>query len=103
MQLLTNEFIDELFRFLVSYQYDNTVENIWIESKDSVFTHGVDYKRLSEDKNYLHKLFKLAIYFANFNKPSFAQVSGGVKGSGAYLLSLINMPLGYKNAFVQLD
>lgn len=95
--------MDELYRFMVSYQHDDSVENVWIESKDSVFTHGVDYKRLLEDKNYLDKLFKLAIYFANFNKPTFAQVAGGVKGAGAYLLSMINMPFGYRHAFMKLD
>jgi len=87
----------------LSYQYDNTVENVWIQSKDNVFSHGVDYKRLIDDKNYLDKLYKLAILFANFNKPMFAQVAGGVKGAGAYLLSMINMPLGYRHAFLKLD
>ena len=41
--------------------------------------------------------------FANFNKPTFAQVAGGVKGAGAYLLSMINMPLGYSNTYLKLD
>lgn len=101
--MLTEEFVDEFYRYLLSYQYDNTVENVWIESKDNVFTHGVDYKRLSEDKQYLDKLAKLAILVAQFNKPIFAQVAGGSKGAGAYLLSMINMPLGYKSAFLKLD
>lgn len=40
---------------------------------------------------------------ASVNKPIFAQISGGVKGVGAYLLSMISMPFGYKNAFLKID
>jgi enoyl-CoA hydratase/carnithine racemase len=63
----------------------------------------VDYKRLSEDKAYLDKLSKLAILVARFNKPIFGQIAGGAKGAGAYLLSMMNMPLGYRNTFLKLD
>lgn len=88
---------------MVSYQHDNSVENIWIESKHSTFSHGVDYKRLSEDPHYLDKVAKLGILFAKLNKPTFAQVSGGVRGAGAYLLSMINLPFGYKDATLKID
>jgi enoyl-CoA hydratase/carnithine racemase len=37
------------------------------------------------------------------NKPVFAQVSGGVKGAGAHLLSMLTMPLAYKNTFLKID
>lgn len=76
---------------------------MWIQSKDAVFSHGLDYKRLSEDKNYLDKLAKLAILVAKFNKPTFAQVAGGVKGAGAYLLSMLTMPFTYPSSFLKLD
>jgi enoyl-CoA hydratase/carnithine racemase len=92
-----------LYRFLLSYQYDNAVENVWLQSKENVFSHGVDYKRLAEDKHYLDKVSKLAILLARFNKPTFGQIAGGSKGVGAYLLSMLNMPLGYDNAFLKLD
>lgn len=95
--------MDELYRFMLSYDYDHSVENIWIECSQSVFSHGLDYKRLTEDPNYLNKVTKLAILFAKINKPILAQISGGAKGAGAYLLSLITMPLGYHNTFLKID
>jgi enoyl-CoA hydratase/carnithine racemase len=76
---------------------------VWIQTKDDVFSHGADYKSLAEDMDYLDKLFKVAIQFAKFNKPLFGQISGGAKGAGAYLLSMMHMPLGYENVFLKLD
>lgn len=103
-QILTEEFVDELYRFLLSYDFDHSVHNIWIESKDNVFSHGIDYKRLSEDRHYLDKLAKLAILVASGNKPVFAQVAGWAKGAGAHLLSMLTMPLAYRNScFLKLD
>ena len=72
--LLTEEMIDQLYRFLLSYDFDHSVQNVWLESKDGVFCHGLDYKRLAEDPNYLDKLSKLAVLVASGNKPIFAQV-----------------------------
>lgn len=96
--------MDELYRFLLSYDYDHSVENIYLESKDGVFSHGVDYKRLSEDPHYLDKLAKLAILVASLNKPLFAQVAGGAKGAGAHLLSMFPMPLAYRDdCFLKVD
>ena len=88
---------------MLSYQFDHSVENVWIESKQSVFSHGLDYKRLTEDKHYLDKVARLAILFAKMNKPMFAQVAGGAKGAGAYLLSMITMPIGHSDAFLKID
>ena len=76
---------------------------MWVQSRQAVFSHGVDFKALSEDKHYLDKISQLAILFARFNKPIFGQISGGAKGTGAYLLSMMTMPLGYRNAFLKLD
>lgn len=45
----------------------------------------------------------MAIIIAKFNKPIFAQVAGGTKGIGAYILSMIHMPLGYRSSFLKLD
>lgn len=101
--MLTPEFADQLVRFLLSYQYDGTVENVWIQTKDNVFSHGADYTSLATDPDYLAKLSQTAIHFAKFNKPLFAQISGGAKGAGAYLLSMIEMPLGYTTSFLKLD
>ena len=56
-----------------------------------------------EDKNYLDKINKLAIIIAKFNKPIFAQVAGGTKGIGAYILSMMHMPMGYRSSFLKLD
>jgi enoyl-CoA hydratase/carnithine racemase len=103
-QILTEEFVDELYRFLLSYEFDHSVENVWIESKEGVFSHGLDYKRLSEDHHYLDKLSKLAILLASANKPVFANVAGGAKGAGAHLLSMLAMPLAYRdNCFLKID
>jgi len=88
---------------MVSYQHDNSVENIWIESKNGVFSHGVDYKKLSEDPNYLDKLGKLAILIAKVNKPTFGQISGGVRGAGAYILSMMSMPMGRGQVNMKID
>lgn len=101
--MLTEEFIDELYRFLLSYQYDNAVENVFLQSKHAVFSHGVDYKKMAEDKTYLDKVAQMAILFAKFNKPLFGQISGGAKGAGAYLLSMMTMPWGYGDAFMKSD
>lgn len=94
---------DELARFLLSYHYDHSVENILIESKSGVFSHGVDYKRFMEDPQYLDQLSKLAVILARLNKPTIAQISGGVKGAAAYILSMINTPLGYINSYLKID
>lgn len=88
---------------MLSYQYDNTVENVFIQTKEAVFSAGIDYKRLAEDKAYLDKVAAVAILLAKFNKPIFANVSGACKGAGAYMLSMLNMPLGAKNCFLKLD
>ena len=40
---------------------------------------------------------------ARFNKPIFVQVSGGTKGIGAYILSMMHMPFGYRNSYLKLD
>jgi enoyl-CoA hydratase/carnithine racemase len=63
----------------------------------------VDYKRLTEDPHYLDQLSKLAVIFAKLNKPTLGQISGGVKGAGAYLLSMMTMPMGYKDAYLRID
>jgi enoyl-CoA hydratase/carnithine racemase len=95
--------VDELFRHLSSYHHDHSVENIWIESKLGVFSHGADYKQLSENPDYLDKLCKLAVLIAKINKPTIAEVSGGVKGIAAYVLTMLNSPLGHPGAFLKLD
>lgn len=102
--LLTEEMIDQLYRFFLSYDFDHSVQNVWLESKQGVFSHGLDYKRLSEDPHYLDKLSRLAILLASTNKPVFAQVGGGAKGAGAHLLSMLTMPLAYRDScFLKLD
>ena len=58
---------------------------------------------MAEDKHYLDQLSQLAILFSKFNKPLFGQISGGAKGAGAYLLSMMTMPFGYPNAFLKCD
>lgn len=67
------------------------------------FSHGIDYKRLTESTEYYDKLFKFFIQLAQLNKPVFAQVSGGVRGIGAYLLSMITVPIGYSDAYLKID
>lgn len=102
--LLTEDMIDQLYRFFLSYDFDHTVQNIWLESKQGMFSHGLDYKTLAENTHYLDKLSRLAILLASNNKPVFAQVGGGAKGAGAHLLSMLAMPVAYRNnCFLKLD
>lgn len=42
LQNVTEEFADELFRFLSSYHHDHTVENVWMENRGSSFSGGAD-------------------------------------------------------------
>ena len=102
-QLLTEEFMEQLVRFLSSYQYDDSIENIWMESKKGVFCHGADYKQLFENPDYLDKLYCAGELIGRINKPIIAQVEGGVKGAGAYFLSMLSMPLSYPHTYLQLD
>lgn len=51
----------------------------------------------------MDKLCKFGILLAKVNKPTFVQVSGGVKGVAAYVLSMMSAPLGLKNAFLRID
>lgn len=58
---------------------------------------------MAEDKCYLDKTAAVAILLAKFNKPIFANVAGACKGAGAYMLSMLNMPMGAKSCFLRLD
>lgn len=101
--MLTEECVDELFRFFSSYQHDHSVENVFLESSSGIFSFGVDFRTLLSSPDYLDKIYKLTALVARMNKPILAQVAGGVRGVAAYILSMIPMPLGYHNANLKID
>lgn len=86
-----------------TYHHDHTVESIWLENRGPSFSGGIDMNTLINDPTYLDKIFRLSIMMGEFNKPIFAKVNGGVRGLGAYMLTMVSTPLGTEKSSLRLD
>ena len=88
------EFMDEFYRFMLSYYHDHSVENVWIEHQGRIFSDGMDYEDLHRTPQYIDKLYKTAILLSQFNKPIFYKINGSVRGLASNLLTLFSVGLG---------